>query len=167
LAGPKSIEPTLLERLMKASLRLLFAASIGACITLGAWAAGATRADATAQVNAVIGHFKKAGAEQAIKDVNAAAEWKVGGMNVIVNDMKGVVLASSLNEKLVGKQTLEMKDPSGKAFVKEFGAMAQQGEGWVDYQFINPESKRLEERSMFVKKVPGFEGYVGVAITKQ
>lgn len=128
--------------------------------------AGANRAEAEAQVTAAVGHVKKVGAEQAIKDFNTAPEWKVKGMNVVFNDMKGMVLASSLNERLVGKQTYEMKDPSGKQFVKEFGTAAQNGGGWVDYQFINPETKKLEERSMFVRKTPAFEGYIGVAITK-
>lgn len=142
----------------------LFAAS--AVMVMSTWAAGVTRSEAQAQVGAAVAHVKKAGVEQAIKDFNTAPEWKVKGMNVIFNDMKGLVLASSLNERLVGKQTLEMKDPSGKEFVKEFTATAQKGEGWIDYQFINPETKKLEERSMFVRKVPGFDGYVGVAITK-
>ena len=111
--------------------------------------------------------IKKVGLDQAIKDINSGAEWKTKEMNVNVVDFKGVVLASSLNEKLRGKDTLESKDPSGKAFVKEFIATAQKGEGWVDYQFINPVSKKLEERSMFVKRAPGSEAFVAVAITKQ
>jgi signal transduction histidine kinase len=88
-------------------------------------------------------------------------------MNVNVVDFKGVVSASSLNDKLIGKNTIESKDHSGKEFVKEMVATAQKGEGWVDYQFVNPETKKLEVRSMFVKKGVGFDGYVGVAITKQ
>jgi signal transduction histidine kinase len=143
---------------------LMFAASVA--VSVSAWAAGATRSEAQAQVAAAVAHAKKVGTEQAIKDFNAAPEWKAKGMNVVFNDMKGLVLASSLNERLVGKQTYEMKDPSGKEFVKDFTATAQKGEGWVDYQFVNPETKKLEERSMFVRKVAGFEGYVGVAITK-
>lgn len=126
----------------------------------------ATRDEAKAQVNAAVAYAKKVGIDQATKDFNTAADWKVKSMNVVLNDMKGVVLASSLNDKLVGRNTWEIKDPSGKEFVKEFAATAQKGEGWVDYQFINPETKKLEERSMFIKRVPGFEGYIGVAITK-
>jgi len=147
-------------------VRPLAALFLAALTSSAAWA-GATQAEAIKQVNSFIAHSKKVGVDQAIKDANAAAEWKTGGMNVIVNDMKGVVRASSLNEKLIGKETLEMKDPSGKAFVKEFVSTAQKGEGWIDYQFINPETKKLEERSMFVKKLPGYDGFVGVAITKQ
>lgn len=152
---------------MNKFVRFASVLALGASVVVSAWAAGATKPEATAQVNAAIAHFTKVGPEQAIKDINSGPEWKAKGMNVIVDDMKGQVMASSLNEKLVGKTTLEMKDPSGKAFVKEFAATAQKGEGWVDYQFINPETKKLEERSMFVKKIPNFDGFVGVAITKQ
>lgn len=125
-----------------------------------------TRADAQQQVGAAVNLVKKVGVEQASKEVNTAPEWKTKGMNVIVNHVNGTVLASSLNERLVGKNTLESKDPSGKEFVKEFVAVAKKGEGWVDYQFINPTTKKLEERSMFVRGVPGTEVFVGVAITK-
>ena len=152
---------------MNKPLRTLFGLVLSAAVSISAFGAGASKAEATAQVNSAIALFKKVGTEQAVKDINSGADWKVKGMNVIVNDMKGVVLASSLNEKLVGKQTLEMKDPAGKEFVKDFVATAQKGEGWIDYQFINPETKKLEERSMFVKRAPGFDGFVGVAITKQ
>ena len=131
-----------------------------------AWANPASRAEAQSQVAAAVAHVKKVGMDQAIKDINSAPEWKVKGMNVIVNEMKGLVLASSLNGRLVGKNTYEAKDPNGTEFVKEMVATAQRGEGWVDYQFVNPESKTLEERSMFVRRVPGAEVFVGVAITK-
>ncbi len=86
-------------------------------------------------------------------------------MNVIVNDMGGVVLASSLNERLIGKNTLAIKDPSGKEFVKDFVATAKKGEGWVDCQFMNPGAKTLEERAMFVRKSDSGAQFVGVAIT--
>ena len=150
---------------MKLAVR--FGSALIALVVAGAaFANGATRAEAQAQVAAAVNHAKKVGTEQATKDINAAPEWKVKGMNVILNNVNGLVLASSLNERLVGKNTLEMKDPSGKAFVKDMVATANKGEGWVDYQFINPESKKLEERAMFVRKVPGTETFVGVAITK-
>ena len=148
------------------TIRTIATLLLGVALTHATWAAGASRADAQAQVNAAIAHFKKVGNEQATRDFNTGAEWKLKGMNVVVNDMKGLVISSSLNDKLIGRNTWELKDPSGKEFVKEFTATAQKGEGWVDYQFINPETKQLEERSMFIKRVPGFDGYVGVAITK-
>ncbi len=142
----------------------VFAATFAACAL--AWASPASRAEAQSQVAAAVAHVKKVGVEQGAKDINSAPEWKVKSMNVNFVDLKGVVLASSLNERLVGRNTLDAKDPSGKEYVKEFIAAAQRGEGWIDYQFINPETKKLEERSMFVRRVPGFDGFVGVAISK-
>jgi len=152
--------------LRRSLVRLSAGLLLGAGVVTSALAAGATRAEAQAQVAAAVNHVKKVGVDTATKDFNAAPEWKVNGMNVILNEFKGTVLASSLNERLIGKNTLESKDPAGKEFVKEMVATAQKGEGWVDYQFINPQTKKLEERSMFVRRVPGFEGFVGVAITK-
>ena len=150
---------------MKLAIRI--GSTLLALVVAGAaWANGATRAEAQAQVAAAVAYAKKVGTEQATKDINTGPEWKSKGMNVILNNVNGLVLASSLNERLVGKNTLEMKDPSGKAFVKEMVAAAEKGEGWIDYQFINPESKKLEERAMFVRKVPGTDVFVGVAITK-
>jgi cytochrome c len=152
--------------MLHSSIRTAIAFVFGLMAAFSAWSGGTTREEAQAQVAAAVDHVKKVGAEQAIRDFNSAPQWKVKAMNVIFNDMNGLVLASSLNERLVGKQTYEMKDPSGKAFVKEFTEAARKGEGWVDYQFVNPQTKALEERSMFVRRVQGFEGYVGVAITK-
>lgn len=146
-------------------LALALFVALGAA--LPAHADSGSKDDARSQANAAAAQIKKVGLDQAIKDINSAPEWKTKEMNVNVVDFKGVVLASSLNEKLRGKDTLESKDPSGKAFVKEFIATAQKGEGWVDYQFINPVSKKLEERSMFVKRAPGADAFVAVAITKQ
>ena len=60
----------------------------------------------SSQANAAASQIKKVGLEQAVKDINSGAEWKSKEMNVNVVDFKGVVLASSLNEKLRGKDTL-------------------------------------------------------------
>ncbi len=147
--------------------RLTLALFVSLGVSLPAFADSGIKDDARNQANAAVAQIKKVGLEQAVKDINSAPEWKTKEINVNVVDFKGVVLASSLNEKLRGKDTLESKDPSGKAFVKEFIVTAQKGEGWVDYQFINPVSKKLEERSMFVKRAPGADAFVAVAITKQ
>jgi cytochrome c len=141
------------------------AVAIVCCASLTA-AVAATKADVQAVAEAAVNHVKKAGAEQAAKDFNSASDWKTNGINVNFIDMKGYVLASSLNERLRGKQTLEMKDPNGKEFVKEFVATAQKGEGWVEYQFINPETKKLEPRAMFVRKVPNTDTMIAVAVSK-
>ena len=145
------------------SIHRLFAC-IAACVTVTAWAANATKADALALADAAANHLEKAGLEQAVKDFNSASEWKAKGVNVNLIDLHGNVLASSLNRRLRGKNTLEAKDPTGKAFTKEFISTAQKGGGWVEYQFINPESKKLEPRAMYVRKA-AHDTIVAIAIS--
>ena len=140
-----------------------FIALIACLSTAWAWAS-ATPAEAQAQATAAVAHIKKVGVEQAIRDFNSAPEWKVKAINVNLIDMKGLCLASSLNERLVGKNTYESKDPSGKEFVKEFIATVQKdkGEGWVDYDWAHPVTRKSEAKSSFVKRIPGFDGIVVV-----
>lgn len=141
-------------------------ALVSSVLAFSTWANEATKADAQAQAEAAVNLVKKVGLDQAAQAFNTAPEWKAKSINVNLVDMKGLVMASSLNERLRGKNTYETKDPSGKEFVKEFVATAQKGEGWVDYQFINPESKKLEPRAMFVRKVPNVDAFVAVAMSK-
>jgi signal transduction histidine kinase len=70
------------------------------------------------------------------------------------------VLAHGANEKLVGKNLIDFKDQNGKLFVQELIATGSKGEGWVDYDFSNPVSKKVEPKSSYVKKIPGFDGIV-------
>ncbi len=129
--------------------------------------AGASRDDAVAQVNAAVAHMKKVGNEKAVAEFNAEDKWKVNGMTVLVVDAQGIVHASSINAKLRGKTTLDLKDPSGKEFAKEAMALAStKGEGWLEFQFLNPESRKIVDRVMVVRKPPAGGGFVAVAMDK-
>ena len=74
-----------------------------------------------------------------------------------INDFGPRMVMHPTKPELDGKDLSGSKDPNGKEFVKEFIATVQKDKngGWVDYQFINPETKKLEDRSMFVRKVAG------------
>jgi signal transduction histidine kinase len=78
-------------------------------------------------------------------------------------DLKGVVLAHGANEKLVGKNLIELKDQNGKLFAREFIEVGtSKGEGWVDYDWTSPVTKKVEGKSTFVKRIPSFDGFVAV-----
>jgi cytochrome c len=119
-------------------------------------------------VNKTVAHAQKVGVAQAAADVNAQADWKVKGLNTVMFNLDGLNLASAINPRIVGKMMIEAKDPSGKQFVKEFIGIAKspKGEGWVEFQFLSPESNQVEPRIMFVRRVPGQEALVGVAASK-
>jgi signal transduction histidine kinase len=67
---------------------------------------------------------------------------------------------------VVGKNMLELKDASGKFFVKDMAIFAKEGgkAGWVDYMFLNPATGKIEPKSSYVIPFDGF--YVGVGAYK-
>ncbi len=123
-----------------------------------------TKDEAKAMVNAALAHIKKVGNEQASKDFsNDKANWTKKDLYVWTADFKGVVLAHGANEKLIEKSLLEMKDQNGKAFIKECVEVASsKGEGWVDYDWSHPITKKTEGKSGYVKRIPGFDGLIVV-----
>ncbi len=84
---------------------------------------------------------------------------------VFVLDLTGTTVAHGVNKALIGKSLLNLKDADGKAFIQEMIELAKKdGEGWVDYKWANPTSKKVEGKSSFVKKVG--DVIVGVGIYK-
>ena len=115
-----------------------------------------TSAEATAMVDKAIAHIKKVGREKAFADFSSKkAPWVDRDLYVVVYDMKGKVLAHGSNEKMVGKEVLDLRDNDGKYFVKERIEMMSKGpdaKGWQDYKFMNPVSRAIEPKSMYLHR---------------
>ena len=125
-----------------------------------------TKDEAKALVDAALAHIKKVGNEQSFKDFTSdKASWTKKDLYVFVMDAKGGTLAHGSNEKLVGKNMIDLKDQNGKLFMRELTDLsATKGEGWVDYDWAHPVSKKVEGKSTYVKRIPGFEGSVSVGV---
>ena len=123
-----------------------------------------TKEEAKSLANAALAHIKKVGNEQAFKDFTTdKANWSKKDLYVFVMDAKGLTLAHGANEKLVGKNMMELKDQNGKMFIREITDLAaSKGEGWVDYDWAHPVTKKIEGKSTYVKRIPGFDGSVSV-----
>jgi signal transduction histidine kinase len=150
-------------KLFRTFIALLFTAFVG----MSAFAQDhGSKDEAKALVNAALAHIKKVGNEQAFKDFTSdKASWNKKDLYVFVQEFSGTVLAHGTNEKLVGKNLLDMKDQNGKAFAREFVSVGStKGEGWVDYDWSHPVTKKAEAKSSFVKRIPGFDGVVVVGI---
>ena len=143
-------------------MTLIFAATVS--VSVMAQDHG-TKDEAKAMVNAALAHIKKVGNAVAFKDFSAdKATWTKKDLYVVAQDINGVVLAHGANEKLVGKNLIDFKDQNGKLFVQELISVGSKGEGWVDYDFSNPVTKKVEGKSSFVKRIPGFDGIVLVGV---
>ena len=115
-----------------------------------------TAAEAQKMVDAAIAHIKKVGREKAFADFSSKkAPWVDRDLYVVVYDMKGKVLAHGANEKMIGKDVIDLRDNDGKYFVKERVEMMSKGpdaKGWQDYKFMNPVSRAIEPKQMYLHR---------------
>jgi signal transduction histidine kinase len=115
-----------------------------------------TAAEATAMVDKAIAHIKKVGREKAFADINNKhGPFTDRDLYVVVYDLKGKVLAHGANEKMIGKDLIDLRDNDGKYFVKERVEMMSKGpdaKGWQDYKFMNPVSRQIEPKSMYLRR---------------
>ena len=122
--------------------------------------------EARTLVEAAVAHAKKVGAEQAFKDFQAdKARWMVKDLYVFAYDLQGNCRALVANDKMIGKNLIEMKDPSGKFIIKEFVAtVSGKGAGWVSYEFADPITRKMGAKPSYVQKLPNFDGFVDVGV---
>jgi cytochrome c len=119
-------------------------------------------------VDKAVAHIKQVGVEQAFKEFNdPAGVWVKGELYILAYDFQGNNLVLGANPKMNGKNLWDIKSPDGKFVVREFVDLVKaKGSGWVDYQWSNPESKKIENKTTFVTKVPGMEAIIGCGIYK-
>lgn len=125
-----------------------------------------TREEAKAMVDAAVEHAKKVGPEQAFKDFTDKSNkaWQKKDLYVFAYNMEGVNVGHGANDKLVGKNLIELKDPNGKPLIQELRDVARKGGGWVDYDWPHPQTKKIESKASYVRKFQNYDGFVGVGV---
>ena len=116
---------------------------------------GATAAEATAMVKKGVAFIKAQGKDKGYAEVSSkTSQFKDRDLYLTVYGMDGTVRAHGANEKMIGKNLIELKDVDGKAFVKErIELAASKGTFWQDYKFTNPTNKKIEPKSMYCEKL--------------
>jgi cytochrome c len=140
---------SLIKRLFQAlSLSLLMAGASHA-------ADQGSAAEAEAMVKKAVAYIKANGPEKAYDEFTNGKSFKDRDLYVIVYDLTGKNLAQGANPKLVGKDLIGLKDPSGRLIIKEFVDLAKEkGKGWVEgYKFMNPVTQKLEGKAMYLERV--------------
>lgn len=150
--------------------KILAAITIGLsaiALNTAAFAAEQGSADeATAMVKKAIAFLKANGKDKAFAEFsNQGGQFKDRDLYIFVQDMKGKMLAHGGNERLIGKDLIELKDADGKFFVKEMVDVAGKGKGWVDYKWTNPTTKVIEAKSSYIEKYE--DVFVGSGIYKK
>ena len=115
----------------------------------------ATAEEATAMVKKGVAFIKANGKDKGYAEImNRQGQFTDRDLYLVVYGMDGSCRAHGANEKMVGKNLIDLKDVDGKAFVKERVELAQaKGTFWQDYKFTNPTSKKIEPKSMYCERV--------------
>ncbi|MHB8907882.1 MAG: cache domain-containing protein [Syntrophales bacterium] len=134
------------------SIFLLVVASAALAATNG------TPAEAEAMVKKAIAFMKANGKDKAFAEINnSKGQFVDRDLYVFVYDMNGKCVSHGFNQKMIGKDLIEMKDPDGKFYVKERVEIAKtKGSGIQNYKFTNPESKKINDKSAYIEKYDNF-----------
>lgn len=133
-----------------------------------AFAAGETIMQAKAMVEKAVEFAKSNGTAKAFEAFNNSDDWKSGALYIFAYDMSGNCVALGANTKMVGKNLLEMQSADGKFYLKEMieKTTSGAGEGEVEYKWTNPETKKMQDKISFVKRIPGTDYFVGSGVYK-
>jgi cytochrome c len=139
---------------MKYSIMLVSVCAIFLSVSASAKEQFATKKEAEAMVVRTVSAMK-ANRAKTLEEITAKdAKYVDRDLYAVVYDMTGKVLAHGANNKMVGKDLIEMKDPDGKAFVKERVDLANsKGKFWQEYKFTDPVTRKLLPKEAYCEKV--------------
>ncbi len=114
-----------------------------------------TEAEAEALVRKAVALIKAKGQDKAFAEINdAKGPFVDRDLYISVFDMGGVCRAHGYNAKMIGKDMLDLKDPDGRAMVKERVELAKTKDNfWQrDYKFVDPLTKTIKHKDMYVER---------------
>jgi signal transduction histidine kinase len=123
-----------------------------------ALAAEPTEKDAIAMAERGAAMVKAKGKDEVMKRITAKdPEFVQGSLYIDMRDVKtGIVLAHPYNPSIVGKDLTDVPDANGKKYRREIIELAAaKGKGWVDYQYKNPTTGKIEPKTTYILLVDG------------
>jgi signal transduction histidine kinase len=138
-----------MKRLLTGGLFCLAVASAGASTE-------PTEKEAIAMAEKGAAYIKAHGKEELMKRISAKdPEFIQGPLYVDMRDLKtGIVLAHPVNQSIVGKDLTDVPDANGKRYRREIIELAaKEGKGWVEYQYKNPNTGKIEPKSTYILRV--------------
>jgi signal transduction histidine kinase len=137
----------------------LIASAIALCVlSIPALANEPTEKDAIAMAERGAAMVKAKGKDEVMKRISAKdPDFVQGSLYIDMRDVKtGIVLAHPYNPSIVGKDLTDVPDANGKKYRREIIELAAaKGKGWVDYQYKNPTSGKIEPKTTYILLVDG------------
>jgi cytochrome c len=140
-----------MKRFIASFATLMFAAT--AALAQGPSSSYGTVQEAETLVHKAVAFYKKNGKEKSLAEFQKSPGPFVDrDLYVTVYSLDGVAL-SHINPKMIGKSMMDLRDPTGKYHIRErMEAAAKGNNGWQDFQFFNPMSKKVEPKRMYWEK---------------
>ncbi len=117
-------------------------------------AENATAKEAEAMVKKGVAFIKANGKDKGYAEITSKqSQFTDRDLYLTVYRLDGQMMAHGANEKMVGRNFIDLKDVDGKEFVRERLDLAKtKGAFWQDYKFTNPVSKKVEPKSMYCER---------------
>jgi cytochrome c len=137
----------------------VLAAVLAAGATWAAADAPATAREAEAMVKKGVAYIKANGKDKGFAEITRrdSKEFHDRDLYLAVHKLDGTAVAHGTNDKMVGKNFIEMKDIDGKEYIKErveFGKT--RASFWTDYKFNNPVSKKIEAKTAYCERLDDY-----------
>lgn len=141
---------------VKIALALCAIAAAGAT-----WAANeaATDKEAVAMVKKGVAYIKANGKDKGFAAITDKEnkDFHDRDLYLAVHKLDGTCVAHGTNEKMVGKNFIEIKDMDGKEYIRERVTFAQsKATFWTDYKFNNPTSKKIEPKTAYCERLDDY-----------
>jgi cytochrome c len=148
-ASQSSQEVAVLCRMLRLCLALGTALSL---YPVGVGYAGRTGEEVKAILERAVAHIRDVGHQQAFADITRPdGNYVDGELYIFCYAPDGTTLAHGSNATLVGKNLSGMKDPDGKLVIVDLLHVGmEQGQGWIDFRWPNPLTKKIEAKSAYI-----------------
>lgn len=147
-----------------AGLKLAFVLSAALAAAGSAWAANeqaaaANAKEAEAMVKKGVAYIKANGKDKGFAEITRrdSKEFHDRDLYLAVHRMDGTAVAHGTNDKMVGKNFIDIKDIDGKEYIKERVDFAKSKQTfWTDYKFVNPVSKKIEPKTAYCERLDDY-----------
>ena len=139
---------------MKKSIVFLIVIGLAGLFSFSSMSFASSKDDAKALVKRAVAYVKYLGKEKALTEISKPkGMFDKGETYVFAYDLRGVMVAHPKNPTLIGTNLIAVPDSEGKLFRKEIVEKANsKGSGWVDYVYLNPETKEYEHKTTYCQK---------------
>ena len=114
-----------------------------------------TASEAKALLTRAVAYYKANGKDKAFAQFNKSkGRFVHSDLYIYVIDPEGIVLSHGADAKLIGESLIDRKDAAGKKFIKAIiDDTKVNNKGTMDYKWMNPQSKKIEQKSTFFERI--------------